>query len=171
MKKIALLTLLTGVLFSTVGYSQQDKSKRASPPAEVKQTTTKGLTITINYSQPSLKGRTLGVDVAPYGKVWRTGANEATTFEISRDAKIAGQPLKAGKYSLYSIPGEEEATLIFNKAWNQWGTVYNESEDALRVKINPSESPQFTEKMTFTIDPTGLVTFMWGNGMASFMVE
>jgi hypothetical protein len=171
MKRIVMLSLLTSIFFTTIGYSQQDKSQRASPPAEAKQTTANGLVIAINYSQPSLKGRTLGVDVATYGKVWRTGANEATTFEISRDAKIAGQPLKAGKYSLYSIPGEDEATLIFNKAWNQWGTVYNESEDVLRVKITPDESPQFTEKMTFSIEPSGLVTFMWGNGMASFMVE
>jgi hypothetical protein len=171
MKKLLLFALLASGLSTTSVFCQQDKSKRASPPAKVTQTTTSGLTITIDYSQPALKGRSIGKDVAPYGKVWRTGANEATTFEISRDAKIEGQPLKAGKYSLYSIPGEEEATLIFNKTWNQWGTVYNESEDALRVKVKPSRSPVFTEKMTFAIDKSGKVSFMWGDVEASFMVQ
>ncbi|MBA4139594.1 MAG: DUF2911 domain-containing protein, partial [Segetibacter sp.] len=129
----------------------------------------KGLTITIDYSQPSVKGRTIGKDIAPFGKVWRTGANEATTFEINKDAKVEGKPLKAGKYSLYSIPGKDEVTVIFNKTWNQWGTVYNEAEDVLRVKVKPSKAPAFTEKMTFTIDKSGKVLLMWGDWQASFM--
>ncbi len=171
MKKIVLFSLLAGTLFSADAFGQTDKSKRASPPALVTETTAKGLTITIAYSQPSLKGRTIGKDIAPYGKVWRTGANEATTFEISRDAKVQGQLLKAGKYSLYSIPGESEPTLIFNKLWDQWGTVYNESEDALRVIAQPSRSAAFTEKMTFAIDKSGKVTFLWGDVAVDFMVE
>jgi hypothetical protein len=171
MKKVLLFSLLASSLLSTSVFSQQDKSKRSSPPAKVTQTTNNGLTITIEYSQPSLKGRTIGKDIAPYGKVWRTGANEATTFEISRDAKVQGQPLKAGKYSLYSIPGENEATIIFNKVWNQWGTVYNESEDALRVKATPSRAPVTAEKMAFAIDKSGKVTFLWGDVQVDFMVE
>ncbi len=171
MKKIALFSLLALVIASTTAFSQQDKSQRASPPATATATTDNGLVITMNYSQPSLKGRTIGADIAPYGKVWRTGANEATTFEISKDAKIEGNLLKAWKYSLYSIPGEEEATLIFNKTWNQWGTVYNEADDALRVKVRPSQADNFTEKMTFSVAKSGLVTFNWGNGKVDFMVE
>ena len=171
MNRISVFSLLAFTLLSTEAFSQQDKSKRVSPPALVTQTTSNGLVITIDYSQPSLKGRTLGKDIAPYGKVWRTGANEATTFEISQDAKIEGKLLKAGKYSLYSIPGEQEATVIFNKVWNQWGTVYNESEDALRVNVTPSQSPAFNEKMTFAIDKSGKVTFLWGEGEVNFMVE
>ena len=118
MKKLFIVSLLSLVVAGTHAFGQEDKSKRASPPAHVSETTPGGLNITIDYSQPSLKGREIGVDVAPFGKVWRTGANEATVFEISKDAKIDGKMLKAGKYSLYSIPGQEQATIIFNKAWN-----------------------------------------------------
>ncbi len=170
MKKVILLSFLTAALVSSISiFAQQDKSKRPSPPAKVSETTSKGLTITIDYSQPSVKGRTIGKDIAPFEKVWRTGANEATTFEINKDAKVEGKPLKAGKYSLYSIPGKDEVTVIFNKTWNQWGTVYNEAEDVLRVKVKPSKAPAFTEKMTFTIDKSGKVLLMWGDWQASFM--
>lgn len=172
MKKVLLFSLFTCLLLSSVVvFAQEDKSKRPSPPAKVSATTSTGLAITIDYSQPSLKGRTIGKDIAPSGKVWRTGANEATTFEINKDAKVEGQQLKAGKYSLYSIPGQDEFTVIFNKTWNQWGTVYKEAEDVLRVKVKPSKAPVFTEKMTFTIDKSGKVLLMWGDWQVAFMVE
>jgi len=172
MKKVLVLSLLTSLLLTSIGaIAQQDKSKRPSPPAKVSETTSTGLTITIDYSQPSLKGRTIGKDVAPVGKVWRTGANEATIFEIDKDAKVEGQPLKAGKYSLYSIPGEDSVTLIFNKSWNQWGTVYKEVDDALRVKVKPTKAAATTEKMTFAIDKSGKVSLMWGDWQVDFMVE
>jgi hypothetical protein len=171
MKKLLLFSVLSSMLLITRGFAQQDKSKRPSPPAVVTQTTNSGLVITIDYSQPSVKGRTIGQDIAPFGKVWRTGANEATTFSISKNAKIEEQALPAGKYSLYTIPMENEWTIIFNKTWNQWGTVYNESEDVLRVKVKPSAAPVFTEKMTFAIDKSGKVILMWGNTQVSFNVK
>ena len=171
MKKQFIFCLLSLVVAASPAFSQDDKSKRASPPAQVSETTAKGVTISIDYSQPSLKGRQIGVDIAPVGQVWRTGANEATVFEVSKDVKVEGQPLKAGKYSLYSIPGEQEATIIFNKAWKQWGTVYNASEDALRIKVSPSQAPEFTEKLTFLVDKSGSVIFRWGNSQAEFKVE
>lgn len=171
-------TILTTALFATtllVGLkssAQEDKSKRPSPPTTATATTSAGNTITINYSQPSVKGRTVGKDIAPYGKVWRTGANEATVFEISKDAKIEGKyPLKAGKYGLYSIPGEKKWTVIFNKTWNQWGTNYTEGDDALRVELDTKKAPQFTEKMTFQLMKDGMVTLMWGDKSVSFTVK
>lgn len=171
MKKQLIFCLLLVTVAATAAFSQEDKSKRASPPALASETTGKGLKITIDYSQPSLKGRVIGEDVAPEGQVWRTGANEATVFEISKDAKVNGQPLKAGKYSIYSIPGEGEATIIFNKSWKQWGTVYDEKQDALRIKVTPYQGSEPIEKLTFTIDKTGKVVFMWGTTRADFMVE
>src|SRR5688572_23353048 len=124
MKRI-FLSALCITLFSATGvYAQPDKSKRASPPAVITETTTSGVTVTIDYSQPSVKGRTIGKEIAAFGEVWRTGANEATSFEISKDATINGNKLAAGKYGLYSIPGEKEWTIIFNKTWKQWGTNY-----------------------------------------------
>ena len=170
MKRLLLFSLLATTL-GTTAFCQQDKSKRPSPPDSVTQTTATGLTISINYSQPSVKGRTIGKDIAPYGKVWRTGANEATTFEINKDATIQGQALPAGKYSIYSIPGEDEWTIIFNKTWQQWGTNYKDTDDALRVKVKPSKAPAFAEKLTFKVNPSGQVTFMWGDTQASFTVK
>ncbi|HEX8279275.1 MAG TPA: DUF2911 domain-containing protein, partial [Segetibacter sp.] len=132
MKRFLLFSLLTAMFITILQACSEDKSKRPSPPATATETTNSGNTITINYSRPSLKGRTLGKNIAPFGEVWRTGANEATTLEITKDAKIEGKPLPKGKYSLYTIPGEKTWTIIFNKTWDQWGTEYKEADDALR---------------------------------------
>src|SRR5436190_17686837 len=89
-------------------YGQADKSKRPSPPALVKQTLKSGATISIDYSQPSVKGRTIGKDLEPKdGAVWRTGANEATVFETDKDVKVNGKLLPAGKYGLFSLSGKD----------------------------------------------------------------
>jgi hypothetical protein len=127
--------------------------------------------ITIDYSQPSVKGREIGKDIAPYGKVWRTGANEATVFEVSKDVKVEGKALPAGKYGLYSIPGKEEWVIIFNKTWKQWGTNYTEADDALRVNVKPGKAPAFTERMTFNVDKSGKVSLLWGNEEVDFSVQ
>jgi Protein of unknown function (DUF2911). len=168
MKKLFLLSAMALTGFGIM--AQQDKSKRPSPPANVSETTEKGVTITIDYSQPSVKGRTIGKDIAPYGKVWRTGANEPTTIEVSKDVQVEGQHLPAGKYSLYSIPGADEWTIIINKKTTGWGTQYDESQDALRIKVKPGKAPQFTEKMTFTISKSGTVSLLWGNEKVDFNV-
>ena len=166
------LLLLTAIGMASIGVMAQttDKSKRPSPPAKVTETTSKGVTVTIDYSQPAVKGREIGKDIAPYGKVWRTGANEATVFEVSKDVKVDGKALPAGKYGLYSIPGKDEWVIIFNKKWNQWGTEYNEAEDALRIKVKPGKAPSFTERMTFTVAKNGKVSLMWGDHEVNFTV-
>jgi hypothetical protein len=176
MKKV-----LSGVLFavallagsSTQAQGNQDKSKRPSPPAVVTQTLASGAVISIDYSQPSVKGRTIGKDLEPKeGSVWRTGANEATIFETSKDVKVEGKDLPAGKYSLFTIAGKEEWTIIFNKTWKQWGAFqYKEADDALRVKVRPAKAPAFAEKMTFDIDKKGVVTLLWGDLKVDFTVK
>lgn len=171
MKRIFLSTLLLTLFSATSIYAQQDKSKRASPPAVVTETTASGVTITIDYSQPSVKGRTIGNEIAKFGEVWRTGANEATAFEINKDATIDGKPLAAGKYGLYSIPGEKEWTIIFNKKWKQWGTNYSQGDDALRIKVTPKKSKEFTEKMTFAINKDGKVSLLWADTKVGFSVK
>jgi hypothetical protein len=169
MKKVLLLSAIALV---TLGVkAQDDKSKRPSPPAKVTETTNSGTVITIDYSQPSVKGREIGKDIAPYGKVWRTGANEATVFEVSKDVKVEGKALPAGKYGLYTIPGKDEWTLIFNKTWKQWGTKYAEADDALRVNVKPGKAPAFTERMTFNVDKSGKVSLLWGNEKVDFTVQ
>src|SRR5436190_20131325 len=102
MKSLFLLAVATSSMLFAFG--QDDKSKRPSPPAQAKETLASGTVVTIDYSQPSVKGRTIGKDLEPKaGKVWRTGANEATVFEVSKPVKIEGKDLPAGKYSLYTI--------------------------------------------------------------------
>jgi hypothetical protein len=171
MKKIIVLAMIAGMFTTLKVSAQQDKSKRPSPPAIVKETLNSGTIVTIDYSQPSIKGRTIGKELAPYGKVWRTGANEATIFEVSKAVKIDGKALAAGKYALHSIPGENEWTLIFNKKWQKPGTEYSEAEDALTVKVKPVKAAAFTEKMTFTIDKGGKVALIWGDVQVPFTVK
>ena len=167
--KHLILSLATLITLSACG--QGDKSQRPSPPAKASETLNNGTVVTIDYSQPSVKGRKIGSELAPYGKVWRTGANEATVFEISKDVQVEGKSLPAGKYGLYSIPGENEWVIIFNKTWNQWGTNYKEADDALRVKVKPGKASSFTEKMTFAVNKNGKVSLMWGDVQVDFKVE
>jgi hypothetical protein len=170
MKKLIILTLITGLITSFSATAQQDKSKRPSPPAKVSETLKSGAVISIDYSRPSVKGRSMET-LTPAGKVWRTGANEATVFETSADVKIEGKTLPAGKYSIYSIPGEKEWTLIFNKTWNQWGTIYKADQDALRVNVKPGKAGSFTEMFTFNIEKKGKVSLAWADTKVDFKVE
>lgn len=170
MKKLFLLTLITGLITVLSASAQEDKSKRPSPPAKVSQTLASGAVVSIDYSQPSVKGRPMS-QLTPAGKVWRTGANEATVFETSKDVKIEGKSLPAGKYSLYSIPGDNEWIIIFNKTWKQWGTVYKEADDALRVNVKPAKAAKFTEMMTFNIDKEGKVSLTWADTQVDFKVQ
>jgi hypothetical protein len=171
MKKLLIAAMLSTLLLTLSCSAQSDKSKRPSAPAQVSETTASGLKITIDYSQPSAKGRTIGKDIAPHGKVWRTGANEATWIELSKNAMVEGKALPAGKYGLYTIPGENEWTIIFNKTWNQWGTNYTEADDALRVKVKSAKASTPTEKMTFSIAKNGIVTLMWADTKVDFTVK
>lgn len=174
MKKLFTLALVAVGLVTSVGAHAQgeDKSKRPSPPAKVTQTTANGTVITIDYSQPAVKGRTIGKEIAPYGEVWRTGANEATTFEVSRDVKINGQALSKGKYALFTIPNKEEWVVIFNKVPEQWGAYkYDKAQDALRVNVKPGKAKVFTERMTFAISKAGKVSLTWGDVLVDFNVQ
>jgi hypothetical protein len=177
MKKVFTVLSMAGLLLATTTLfaqeKKEDKSKRPSPPAKVTETIASGAIISIDYSQPAVKGRTIGKDLEPKGNaVWRTGANEATIFETSKNVKINGQDLPAGKYSLFSIAGDGQWTIIFNKTWNQWGAYdYKMAEDELRVKANAGKAAAFAEKMTFTISKSGTVTLLWGDNKVDFKVE
>jgi hypothetical protein len=138
----------------------EDKSKRPSPP---------------DYSRPSLKDRAAFGEkspLAPVGEVWRTGANEATTFTVSKDVKIEGQTLAAGTYGLFTIPGATEWTIIFNKTAKQWGAYeYKAADDVLRVKVKPTTTTTPVEQFTITADKSGKVTMAWAKTAASFTVK
>lgn len=116
--------------------------------------------ITMNFGSPSVRDRQIWGDLVPYGEVWRTGANEATTATFANDVVVEGQPLPAGQYSIYTIPGEGEWTIIFNKQTGQWGTNYDESQDALRVQVAPQMVEEHQEAMTFNIQD-GQIVLRW----------
>lgn len=141
-----------------------DKANRPSPFQEISGTID-DVNVMITFSSPGVKGRKVFGGLEPYGEVWRTGANEATTFEVDKDVMIEGQNLPSGKYSLFTIPKEEGAwTVIFNKVWDQWGAYeYNEQEDALRVEVVPEEIGETVERLSFEIVPSGQVKFQWAN--------
>ncbi len=129
-----------------------------------------GVSIAIDYGRPNVKGREIWGDLVPFGQVWRTGANEATTIEFSADIMIGGESLPAGKYGLFTIPGESEWTVIFNKVPEQWGAFnYDDNEDALRVTVAPGEC-EHVESMDFVIDGSA-VTVRWAETAVSFEVS
>ncbi len=193
---LAVLMLLTCGVEYVAG---QVRVPRPSQKASVMQTV--GVTdITITYHRPSVKGRLIwgeapaevtvkgeatlddqnarlkGAPIVPYGHVWRTGANEATQFTVTDDVHINGQPLKAGTYSLHTIPGQEEWTIIFNKDAGQWGSfAYDAAKDALRLKVKPKTVAENQEWLLFSLDPvtenSAQVNIRWEKVSVPFTVE
>ena len=169
------------VLCLAVSASAQVVLPRASQKASVMQRI--GVTdITITYSRPGVKGRKIWGDplpeqaaaakgeatldnqntrpkeaaIVPYGHVWRTGADDATTFVVTDDVLINGQKLPAGSYSLHTIPAKDEWTIVFNGTANQWGSFnYDPAKDTLRVKAKPVSVNENQEWLAFTVDPVG----------------
>lgn len=172
MKK--LLFLVTITLLSLGVKAQDDKSKMPSPPATLA-AEIGGTNLTIKYSQPAVKGRNIwdpNGQLAPYGKVWRTGANNATTFEIDKDVKIEGKTLEKGKYALFTIPGEKDWVIIFNKKSAQWGAFsYKAEDDVLRVTVPAQKSAAFNERFIIALENTNQISLSWENVKVSFKVN
>jgi len=197
----AVLILVVAMSATAQQPPTQYKPLYPSQKASVMQTI--GVTdVTINYSRPAIKGRTIFADappsmearakgdatldnqnerkpgepIVPYNHVWRAGANDATVFQVTDDVLINGQPLKAGTYSLSSIPGKEEWTIIFNNDYGQWGAFsYDSKKDALRVKAKPKTVPESQELLTYNFDPvtanTATVNLRWEKVSVPFTVE
>jgi tetratricopeptide (TPR) repeat protein len=173
MKK--LLTYCFALTFVAGTLNAQIETPQPSPMGTVSQKV--GLNeFSISYSRPSLKGRKAFGDVVPFDKLWRFGANMATTFKSSDEFSIQGNKVPAGEYSLFAIPGAGEWTLILNKKAKMSGTSeYKEAEDQLRFKVKPEMLPYKTE--TFTIqfanlnDNNATVEVLWDNLKASFDVN
>lgn len=163
------------LLATSAAQAQQPQLElpRPSPKATVMQRV--GLTdIVISYARPSVKGRKIFGGLEPYGKVWRTGANEATTISFSDPVTINNQPLPAGRYSLHTIPGQDEWTIIFNRTADQWGSYsYDEKQDALRVRVRPETAPM-QEVLTFSFpaltDNSAVVAMHWDTVRVPFTV-
>lgn len=121
--------------------------------------------VIVNYGSPSRRGRTIFGGIVPFGEVWRTGANEATTLHVTDSVEIGGIPLAAGKYSLWTIPGPKEWQLILNKQTGQWGTTYDEKQDLVRIPLKSQNVAVPLEAFTidFTYDTPGetLMRLTW----------
>ena len=167
---LLLITVATANLFKA-NAQDEDKTKRPSPPAMASAKVGEA-NVVINYGQPSVKGRKVWGDLVPFGQVWRTGANEATTFETDKDIKVQGKALPAGKYGFFTIPGEKEWTIIFNKVPNQWGAFkYDASKDFLRVFAKPKKSTAFNEKLLYSVNKKGAVSIAWENLDVDFKIN
>jgi hypothetical protein len=128
-------------------------------------------TISITYSSPSVKGRKIWGELVPFDKVWRAGANDATTFETDADLIIEGSKLVAGKYSFFVIPSENQCVLIFNKEAKQWGSYkYNQKDDQLRVTVKQKISDINSERLVYTIDKNSIV-LSWEKWNIPFSVQ
>lgn len=153
---LALITLLAALPALA---ERGDDSDRASKNGKTTGTVD-GVSVTLEYGRPNVKGRTIWGGLVPYGKVWRTGADEATTITFSQDVMVEGQKLAAGTYGLFTIPGEKEWTVIFNQVADQWGAFgYDSGKDALRVTVEP-RAHEMVESMDFVIED-GEVVLRW----------
>ena len=152
-KRIALLVAFTFVI-TTFGLAQM--SGKPSPPASATCDLGGGKTIKTDYSSPRMKGRKIFGELVPYGKVWRTGANEATTFVTSSDVEVGGKDVPAGSYTLFTVPNADKWTLIINKKTGEWGIPYKyESDELGRVDMTVSKLPSPVENFTISYEKSG----------------
>ena len=175
MKKflITLGVLILLIIGAWVTYRQNTKSH--SPEADLNYNVS-GLTIRIFYNRPFKKGREIFGGLVPFGKVWRTGANEATVFETNKDLIIKGKTLKAGKYSLWSIPDKQSWRVIFNSEYGQWGinfdgeTNRNPQNDVLAVDTPVLIQEKEFEQFTISVEKGGEeqeLIFIWDKTLVS----
>lgn len=169
--KIVLLASAVMLFAMTQANAQCKPPANQNPPlspAEQASIDLNGKNVSVYYCAPSLRGRAVGDKLAPYGKVWRTGANTATTLHTDANLRIGGTAVPAGTYTIYSLPSEQGWKLIVNKQTGQWGTVYNEARDLARITMIKGASPSAPVEM-FKIefaDTHGAKTqlhLLWGN--------
>lgn len=155
-KRINTIALLFIAICISATVSAQDAKPKASPAATATGTIN-GAKITIKYSSPAVKGRKIWGGLEAYDKVWRAGADSATTFETSKNLTIEGKTLPAGKYAFFLIPSENgKWTAIFNKDTEQWGAYkYDEKKDQLRVMVQPKALSATQERLVYKINKNG----------------
>jgi DUF2911 family protein len=177
MKKLYLMGCafsLALVCASAVG-AQQDKSKRPSPPAQATWDLGGGKSATIDYGSPRVKGRKIYGELVPFGQVWRTGANEATTLITPVDITIGGTAVPAGTYTIFTIPNKDKWTLIISKKTGEWGTDYpGQANDLARVDMKVSALPAAAENFTISFEKAAggaNLNIDWETTRASAMVS
>jgi len=171
MLKSATILTATLALGTAVAPAQTPKAP-LSPPAH-SSLTIAGATITVDYSAPSMRGRQIFGSLVPWGQVWRTGANKATTLKTEAALNINGLRVPKGEYTIYTIPEPDQWTLIINKQTGQWGTVYDPGQDLGRVKMTVSKPPEPIQTFTITVakangtENKGFLVMQWENEVAT----
>ncbi|MFT2010184.1 DUF2911 domain-containing protein [Pontibacter sp. 13R65] len=178
MKRTLIGFALSAALLLGAGAAQAQIAMPAASPASTV-TQKVGLTdVTVNYSRPSLKGRSLGAEIAPFGNIWRTGANASTKLTFSDEVTIQGNKVPAGEYALYTIPGQNVWTIIIHKNTKHWGDggkEYKQEEDQVRFTVKAEKNGRKVE--SFTINFANLknnaadLELLWDNTVASFTIE
>lgn len=160
---------LSAMLVPVYGQKMKRTANKLSPPAETSASFA-GKSVTVAYSAPSLRNRSLE-SLVPEGKVWRAGADEATTLFTDATLTFGTTQVPKGTYTLYVMPENEGATLIINKQTGQWGTEYNKDQDLGRVPMTLQGNQPMQEKFTITVekvnDKSGVLKMAWGDRLAS----
>ena len=152
MPKRIVLPPLFALILATASFAQMGGGK-PSPAASASCDLGGGKTIKTDYSSPRMKGRKIYGDLVPFGQVWRTGANDATTFVTSADVVVGGKAVPAGSYTIFTVPGADKWTLIVNKKTGEWGIPYKyESDELARVDMSVSKLPAPVENFTIAYD-------------------
>ncbi len=179
MRKFALIAVAlfaVATLASAQMNMSDDKSKRPSPPASAACKFSDGKTIKIDYSSPRAKGRKIFGEASekalvPYGQIWRTGANDATTFVTDTNVTVGGKAVPAGSYTIFTVPKADAWSLVISKKTGEWGTDYpGEKEDLLRVPMTVSKTSAPVENFTIAFDQAGSKCTLrteWENTRAS----
>lgn len=158
MKKLLVISGVLSLMLvcSFVVTAQQDKSKRPSPPAQAKWDLGGGKSVTIDYGSPRTKGRKIYGELVPFGQVWRTGANEATTLVTPVDLIIGSTTVAAGSYTIFTVPSKDKWTLIISKKTGEWGTDYpGQANDLARIDMKVSALPSPVENFTISFEKAG----------------
>ena len=169
-KRIALVTLSVFAL-TLLACAQDDPSKRPSPPAKAECKLASGKSATVNYSSPRAKGRKIYGGLVPFGKVWRTGANEATSLTTDTAFTVGGKDVPAGSYTLFTVPNADKWSLVISKKTGEWGVPYpGEGDDFARVDMQASKLGSPMENFTINLKPSGNACNLqmdWENTRAS----
>jgi len=156
------VTVSTIACTIAVAHAQAPKS-----PHETTKATIDGAAISVTYGRPSVRGRKIMGALVPYGTVWRTGADEATTLTTDKAIQIGGTSVPAGTYTLYTLPGESAWQLIVNKQTGQWGTEYDQKQDLARIPLKKNATAAPVEQLTISVDKNpaggGLLKIAWEN--------
>lgn len=179
MRKFALIAVslfAVATLASAQMNMSDDKSKRPSPPASAACKFSDGKTIKIDYSSPRAKGRKIFGEASekalvPYEQIWRTGANDATTFVSDTNVTVGGKAVPAGSYTIFTVPKADAWSLVISKKTGEWGTDYpGEKEDLVRVPMTVSKTSAPVENFTIAFDQAGskcTLRIEWENTRAS----